>query len=173
MLEIPPPPSAIQPLLEIIKTIAETLGLIVGGLWAYYRFFKGRTFRPRLELTVTGKAWNAEPLTYLIASVQIKNVGLSKLELTQGGSGLRVFSHGLGKPEETPALVEWKRQITVPVFEKHKWIEPGEPISDQMLVTLAGIDHSAIKLEFRIVSNGIEWNSLTIIEPGAKLDKAQ
>lgn len=168
-----PPPSGFQAVLGSIKTIAETLGLIIGGLWAYYKFFKGRTFRPRLELTVAGKAWHAKHLTHLTASVQIKNVGLSKLELSQEGSGLRVFSHALRKPEETPAVVEWQRQITLPVFEKHKWIEPGETISDQTLIALTHLDHSAIKLELRIVSNGIEWNSLTIVEPDAQPDKAQ
>lgn len=172
MLETPPP-SAFQDVLGSIKTIAETLGLIIGGLWAYYKFFKGRTFRPRLELTVAGKTWHAKHLTHLVASLQIKNVGLSKLELSQEGSALRVFSHALNKPEEAPAVVEWNRQITLSVFEKHRWIEPGETISDQMLIALRDINHSAIKMELRIVSNGIEWNSLTIVDPDAKSEKSQ
>jgi hypothetical protein len=168
-----PPPSGFQAVLGDVKSIAETLALIVGGLWAYYKFFKGRTFKPRLELTVVGKAWNAKHVTHLIASVQIKNVGLSKLELSQEGSGLRVFSHALRTPKNTAAVVEWKRQITLAVFTKHKWIEPGETISDETLIALSDIDNSAVKLELRIVSSGIEWNSLTLVEPDAKPDKAQ
>jgi hypothetical protein len=167
-----PPPSGFQAILGSIKAIAETLALIIGGLWAYYKFFKGRTFRPRLELTAAGNAWHAKHLAHLTVSVQIKNVGLSKLELSQEGSALRVFSHSLSKSEETPAVVEWKRQITLSVFEKHKWIEPGETISDQMLIALGDVDYSAIKLELRVVSNGIEWNSLTILNPDDKSDKA-
>jgi len=168
-----PPSSGFQAVIGNIKTIAETLGLVIGGLWAYYKFFKGRTFRPRLELTLGGRAWQAKHVTHVTASVQIKNVGLSKLELSQEGSGLRVFSHALARPPDTPAVVEWKRQITLPVFEKHKWIEPGETISDQTLIALAHNDHSAVKLELRIVSNGIEWNSLTIVEPDTQSDNAQ
>ena len=172
MLETPPS-SGLQAVLGNIKTVAETLGLIIGGLWAYYKFFKGRTFRPRLELGVAGNAWHADYLTPVIASVQIKNVGLSKLELTQEGSGLRVLSHALAKPEKAPAVVEWEWQSTVPVFEKHKWIEPGETISDQALFALGRLDHAAIRLELRIVSHEIEWNSLTIIKPDAKAAKAE
>jgi hypothetical protein len=168
-----PPPSGFQSILGDIKTIAETLGLIIGGMWAYYKFFKGRTFRPRLELSVAGKAWHSKNVTHLTASAEIKNVGLSKLELSQEGSALRIFSHALTKPEGTPAVVEWERLITLPVFEKHKWIEPGETISDQMLMALPDNDQSAIKLELRIVSNEIEWNSLTIIQPDTKSDKLQ
>lgn len=169
MIETPTP--GFQTVLANIKTVTETLGLILGGLWAYYKFFKGRTFRPRLELAINGKLSDAGHLTHLATFAQIKNVGLSKLELSQTGTALRVFSHTLSKLENTPAVVEWERKITLPVFAKHDWIEPGESISDELLIALAKIGHSAVKLELRVVSRGIEWNCLTIVEPNTKETK--
>src|SRR5580700_3460648 len=105
-----PPVSGFQTALGNIKTITETLAIAIGGLWAYYKFFKGRTFRPRLELSVEGKAWNEKHVTHLRTFAQIKNVGLSKLELPQEGSGLRVFSHDFHKPDDTPRVVDWNRR---------------------------------------------------------------
>ncbi len=59
----------------------------------------------------------------------------------------------------------------MPVFEKHKWVEPGETITDQALFALACLDHAGIRLELRIVSHEIEWNSLTI-RPDPKIETA-
>lgn len=163
--------SSVEGSIENVKTIAEILGLIIGGLWAYYKFFKGRTFRPRLELSVTGKTWHINRVTHIFASVQIQNVGLSKLELSKEGTGLRVLSQDSTRPDKAAGVVTWKWQMTLPVFERHRWIEPGETISDQNLIALRGEHDSAMKLELRIVSNGIEWNSLSIIEPVVEGDR--
>jgi hypothetical protein len=57
-----PPPSAFSTVLSNIKTIVETAAVIVGGTWAYYKFFGGRTFRPRLELAISGRASEAKAL---------------------------------------------------------------------------------------------------------------
>jgi len=40
---------------EIIGTLITALAVIVGAVWAYYRFVKGRTYRPRLEVSMGGE----------------------------------------------------------------------------------------------------------------------
>lgn len=171
MLESPPP-SQFQTLLSDIKTISEILGLAIGGLWAYYKFFKGRTFRPRLELEVSGSAWRSEAVTQLKASLQIKNVGLSKLGLSPEGTALRVFTSVPAIPGRPASLVDWHRLITISVFTKHRWIEPGETITEQTLFSIDGTGEKDFKLELRIVADHIEWNSLAIIELDAKHKRA-
>ena len=152
--------------LEQAKTVAEILGIVVGGLWAYYKFFKGRTFRQRLELAVSGNTWQTNGMTHLRACIEMKNVGLSKLEISQEGSGLRIFYQlPIQTANGSASVVEWERLMTLPVFEKHKWIEPGETIADQTLISIGRVDARAVKLGLRIVSSGIEWNSLAILEP--------
>jgi hypothetical protein len=37
-------------------------------------------------------------------------------------------------------------------------------ITDQALISVAGVGHKAVKLELRLVGNHIEWNALIIIE---------
>jgi hypothetical protein len=160
-----PPPSALSSALANIKTIVETAAVIVGGIWAYYKFFRGRTFRPRLELAISGRASEATGLTNVLISVQLNNVGLSRVAISQEGSAIRVFATD---PTKTDGPAEWQRAITVGVFEKHGWIEPGETITDQVLVSVAGVGHKAVKLELRLVGDHIEWNALCIIEPDKK-----
>lgn len=157
-----PPPSLFSTVLSNIKTIVETAAVIVGGIWAYYKFFRGRTFRPRLELEISGRASEAKGHTNVLISVQLKNVGLSKVAISQEGSAIRVFATDSTK---TDGVAEWQRAITVGVFEKHSWIEPGETITDQALVSVPGIGHKAVKLEVRLIGNHIEWNALSIVEP--------
>jgi hypothetical protein len=165
MLDGTPPPSAFGTALGYIKTIAEIFGIIVGGLWAYYKFFKGRTFRPRLELSVSGKTFRSEKLTHLMATGQIKNVGLSKLGLSQKGTALRILSKEPIQSKAAPAIVEWKHLVTLTIFENHQWIEPGETIADELLLVLGNAGyHKVVKVELRIVAGGIEWNSLAIID---------
>ena len=157
------PPSAFSAVLANIKTIVETAAVIGGVIGTYYKFFKRRTFRPRFELTISGRAAEAKGLTDVFISAQLKNVGLSKIEISKEGTAIRVFATDATKVD---GLAEWQRAITIGVFEKHGWIEPGETITDQALVSIAGNGHKAVRLELRLVERGrIEWNALSIIEP--------
>ena len=162
MFEQPPPPSHFSSAVANIKAIVETAAITVGGIWAYYKFFRGRTFRPRLEPAISGRASESKSLTNVLISAQLKNVGLSKVAISKEGSAIRVFATD---PTKTDGVAEWQRAITVGVFEKHGWIEPGETIIDQALVSVAGVGHKAVKLELRLVGDHIEWNALCIIEP--------
>ena len=159
-----PEPSHFHNVLENIKTIAETIGLVIGGLWAYYKFFRGRTFQSRLELTVSGNPSQFQKMTGLAASVQLKNVGLSKVPIEQAGTALRVLTYSSESTQDLPSMVKWVHRITVEVFTNHRWIEPGETIADQVFIVLAPVGDGAVRLELRIVSEGIEWNSISIVQ---------
>ena len=58
-----------------IKTVVETAAALVGGMWAYQKFFRGRTFTPRLELTISARAAQARALSNVFISVQFKKRG--------------------------------------------------------------------------------------------------
>ena len=40
---------------EGLANLTQSLALIAGGVWAYFKFVKGRTFQDRLTPTVSGK----------------------------------------------------------------------------------------------------------------------
>jgi hypothetical protein len=35
-----------------IKDVAEIIAVFVGGAWAYFNYFRGRTYKPRIELSL-------------------------------------------------------------------------------------------------------------------------
>jgi hypothetical protein len=55
-------------------------------------------------------------LSNVFISVQFKNVGLSKAEISKQGSAIRVFGTD---PTKTHGASEWQRVITIGVFERH------------------------------------------------------
>jgi hypothetical protein len=150
---------------DVVKNFATILGVIVGAIWAYFNFFKGRTYKPRLEPKVSGKIISKNETFYLIITVQLKNVGLSDVDIIQKGTALRVFSYlPSGTDKSVTSTIKQNRVVTLSVFEKHGWVEPGELIEEQNIVALPKDESVAFQINLRIVSNGIEWNSVAIIE---------
>src|SRR5262245_7455367 len=43
----------ISVVLEDAERAFTILGIVVAGIWAYYNYFRGRTYRPRLEPEIT------------------------------------------------------------------------------------------------------------------------
>ena len=152
--------------LDAADKIIKIVGILVGAVWAYYKFVKGRMFRPRLEPSVSGETFRKNDRDYLIASIALKNVGTSKVEIKQAGTALRVFGSPTSATDDaepsTQASADWKRIVTLSVFEKHGWIESAELIHDQILVAIPA-DQLALKLELRIVGQGLEWNAKKIV----------
>jgi hypothetical protein len=153
--------------LENIANLVEITAIAVGGVWVYYHFIKGRIYKPRLEADVSGKLISGCGEKYLIATARLKNLGLSNVKLEQKGSGLRVFAIYVQRDKTDPCSeieTTEKRLFTFPVFQHHKWIESGEPISDQRFIPLPPKDQVAIKLELRVVARKISWRAIQIID---------
>jgi len=66
---------------EVIKNLVETAAVVIGAGWAYFKFVKGRIFRASLVPLVTGRLMVLDGGVYLAVTIQIKNVGQSKIDL--------------------------------------------------------------------------------------------
>jgi hypothetical protein len=142
-----------------------TIFAIVGGaVWTYFNYFKGRVYQPRLEPKVTGRLVCKKDVTYVIASAELKNLGLSNVAIQQKGSGLVVSSFDAGGSTQGVRSAEWDDLAAFPVFENHAWVEPGETINDQRLIVIPNCAQVAIMIRLRLVFNKIEWNVSSIIE---------
>lgn len=177
----PEPTADLSKIIEDWKNLATVLGIFVGGLWAYIKYFRGRTFKPRLELQVSGKLINEGKVNCILATMHIKNIGLSQVKLEKDYSRVEV---SLYQPEFYDLVYKKTENVdkirlplwTEPtakfhVFQAHWWIEPGEAITDHILVTLPHNNLVACKLDFCITSNkilllrnAISWVATTIIE---------
>ena len=78
---------------DVVRNVTQALAFIAGGIWAYFKFVKARTFQESLIPVVSGKFVNIDGRMYLVATIQVKNVGLSKVELSVKGSALIVFEY--------------------------------------------------------------------------------
>ena len=74
--------------------------VIAGGVWAYFKFAKGRTFEDRLNPTVSGKLVSIRGSVFLIATIRLQNVGLSRIAFDQEVSSLKVFEYVPSQAED-------------------------------------------------------------------------
>lgn len=152
-VEAPAPYAELAALVAILSDILAALAVVVGGVWVYFKFARGRTFKPRMATALTGQwiAGSDYPHQLLLVRLGLKNIGASKIGILQEGTGLQVWIHtdkiGSGEesalkeaetrfgeiPERGTALwSQYERKFSI--FDKHDWIEPGEQISDDRLV---------------------------------------
>ncbi len=82
-----------QTTLDLIRTIVQVVVVAAGAIWGYYRFVRSRTFKLRLEPTVSGIVRNEKHSTYVKISSKLKNVGACKVDVSQTGSAVTILSH--------------------------------------------------------------------------------
>lgn len=140
----------IKTVVDILGTIATAIALVVGGLWGYFRFVKGRTYRPRLEVNMSGQWRTIDSKPVLHARITVKNIGASVVSLLQKGTGLRA-SVLATKQESAPAALSWTNLRVFEVFGEHEWIEPGEMVSDEVLLDLGLSAPAPVMFEARLV----------------------
>jgi hypothetical protein len=162
-------PAWISTALKDLQTLVQLFAVIAAGIWAYMKFVKGRIFYPRLEVSVSGTAVLREDVTTLMAGLKIKNVGLSRVDIRQEGTALRVLSATDARPT-TILAPDWNRLGTFSIFERHGWVEPGETIEENRLFTIAGANDRDYLLEAYIGSGKLVWTATCII---AASDKAK
>jgi hypothetical protein len=136
--------------IDIIGTLITGAAVVVGGVWAYFKFVKGRTFRPRLEVHMFGQWRRVDQRQLLHARIRVKNIGSSNVTLVQEGTGLRISVLGPNQPSP-PALSSWDHQKVFVILQEHAWIEPGETVSDDLLLNLGTPDPVPTLFEARLV----------------------
>ena len=137
-----------------IESLSTILALVVGGIWAYYKIFKARVFTPRLETHIDAR-WVVETgASHILARVKLKNVGLTRVNLHQEGSALRLWKQEMGRSTAIRS-VRWKEtaDTAFTVFEDHGWIEPGETIEDELLIRMPDDDGLIVRLQVRLVGS--------------------
>jgi hypothetical protein len=150
-------------IVDITQKALASLALLVAGLWAYFKYFRGRTYRDRIEAEISGVTLQEGQIDYLVITVRVKNVGLSRVPIQQKGSGLRVFTGKLVFPDSKIAQeLEWSSVAVISILEGHAWVEPGESVSDQRLFVLPKDSSVAVKLELQLVSETQMWSNTAV-----------
>lgn len=161
-----------------LETVVKISAIIVGGVAAYYKFVKGRVHKLRLELKVSGSVHCEGGVSYLLVTASAKNIGLSKFDISQEDSGLRVTSFKPSTHLTAAQKIEssdWKFQVLSDIFKEEILIEPSETIEEQHLFAIPGCgnEHSAFQVVMRMVSNQSYWEANRIIRWDANSSHTQ
>ncbi len=143
--------------LDVIDKLFKIVAYIIGGLWVYFNYFKGRTYRPRLETKITGALIKKGSSDYVNINAQIKNVGLSKVDIKQEGTALRLLIYNPAQQDDP-----WDHRATIPILSAHQWIEPGEPVEEPVLLPLPS-NVFAVRAEVIIVSTKTMWETAVVL----------
>lgn len=158
---------------DAFRNVTQGLAFIAGGIWAYFKFRKGRTFQETLIAAVSGKIVLIDGTAHLVVATKVKNVGLSKIELSQTECALIVFEYTPGTTSEIHKATD-KRLTSFDVFdETNRRIEPNEIMAQQTLIAIPGSVHLAYRLKLKIFSlSGYTWVATTIVDKSALSDNA-
>ena len=158
-------------LTDAFRNITQGLAFIGGGIWAYFKFWKGRMFKESLIPGVTGKFTSIENVNYLVVTIQIKNVGTSIIEIDHR-SALIILEYTTSPSTELHAVPD-KRVGVFDVFnEAEKYIEPNEIIEGQRLIAMSTPLKIAYRLEVEVASmQGYTWRANTIVDKSSLSDK--
>jgi hypothetical protein len=118
-----------------VYNIVTSSAVVIGGVWAYFKFVRGRTFAHRAELSVSMSLGRSAGGLYLCVTVVLKNTGLSKLPLNNNMKAIRLFGM-TGQADDRPNGTEWERILTLPVLDQHEWLEAQETVTDSVICRL-------------------------------------
>jgi len=151
-------------IVDVANKIIASLGLILGGIFAYYKFIKGRIYKFRLQPNVLGEVVQKDKNKYLIATIHLKNIGISRIPIQNEGSALSLyFSETAFTALDEPYIMEWNESIPVSIFEDVEQLESGETIGKKYLISLPHETPPAVKMELRIVAHEYEWTATAIV----------
>ena len=150
---------------DAVANISQSLALITGGVWAYFKFAKGRTFQDRLIPNVSGRFVAIDKSVFLVVTMELKNVGLSRIAFDQTASSLFVFEYVASEAEEILS-VNNNRLASVRMFgDKDRYMEPNEVIERQCLIALPRIPNIGYQLEVEVLSvSGYTWRATAIVD---------
>jgi hypothetical protein len=157
---------------DTVQAFVTAGGIVVGGIFTYYKFFKDRIYRPRLDLIIEAERVSlGDKRVVLACRVTIHNMGATKLSLEHDGTALVVRS-GTAE-DERMHVTHWSSpddSAVVDVFAKHEWIESTETIRDAVSVTIDPDPAGVYRVELDVVvGHPSPWSKRNITITGAAM----
>jgi hypothetical protein len=122
-----------------VASILQVLAIVVGGGWAYYRFVRGRVFKPRAEVEARADILEAPGEKAIRLDICFKNTGSVYIGFAQDKAALRGLVQVWGTDAVTGGSNPyWGDQgdelIVADVFTELRGCEPGETLHEQVLL---------------------------------------
>lgn len=134
------------------------LGIVVGGIFAYYKFFRQGEHDPKLQPAVTGGTVIHEGTIYVVVTATVHNSGNVTVRLDLGACVLEVFTTVAGGPA-------WRFRHGDDVFLEHDLVQPGETIEDQIWLEIPHQDEVGLSLDLTVSdTEDNSWVTTEIIQ---------
>jgi len=118
---------------QVVLNFTQSLALVVGAFWVYFKFIRGRTFRRRAEIELKAELVTLSGKQVIKAVVKLTNTGLSKLPLLTKDCCIRLQATPASSWKEQTNFT-WVNQMTTPLFQDHYWVEPQETAQDAVVM---------------------------------------
>lgn len=152
---------------DVFQKLVTALAIAVGGIWAYFRFFKERTYASRLQPTISGTVARRDGIIYLRAATNVKNIGQSRVVLNHEYIGLRVLTR-------TAGASKWDLYRTEDVFTEQPHVESGVTIGEPVWVEMPEKDKVALRLDLYVAeSEKVGWLAREVVNLVAEVDNEQ
>lgn len=146
------------------QSLITGVGIIIGGVFAYYRFFKEETHKSRLQPSISGVVGTKDSTIYLQARVVAENTGRTSVSLGRGATALQVSTRENGDKD-------WTLRATERVFTIQGYVQPGETIIDQVWMEITDNGEVAIRLELVLLaSENVGWLATEVVNLVAQRD---
>jgi hypothetical protein len=156
----------IQSFGQIVQSIVTVLAILVGGVWAYYRFAKGRTFVKRVEPKLATTPLSTESGFVLIVDAAIRNIGNVTVPLS---AAYVIFSNSDPNQPRGPRWSDIDEANKVDVLtylgrqRVRYYLEPGEEMHRIVTLSVPTKSNETIRLDFIVESHAERCWSVTAV----------
>lgn len=147
---------------RIFQAFATPILIAIGGIFAWYKFFRRGEHDPRLQPTVTSSVTLAGDVAYIVATISVINTGQVDVELDLGSSGLVLLTRRRGQGWREP-------ELKYSVFPGQEKAQPSATLEDQIWIELPHRDEVAVVLELTVTGStitkpeGDTWKTVEIV----------
>jgi hypothetical protein len=142
----------------IFQATATGLTFIVGGLFAYYRFFKEETYSPRLQPSISTAVWYSANRFYVQVTATVENSGQISVYLHKERT-YHIASTRM------PGDSGWTDYGVNRIFAEQLFVQPSEIMSDQIWFEVPDNGEVALQTEF-VVATVVDSNERGVVGLG-------
>jgi hypothetical protein len=154
-----------------IQSVVQTFAFVVGGIWAYYKFVKGRSFQDSLSPAISGRFALIDQAVYLVISIQIKNAGSTKVDFNHKGSAVIIYEYTATSETEIHTVADTRLTAFDLFNPNEKYIEPNEVIELRRFIAIPGPVKVGYRIEVEILStSGFTWTATAIVDKASMSD---
>lgn len=147
----------------IAQSAASTVGILIAGVWGYYRFVRGRTFVRRLQTKLSARLVEE---SFIAIDVIVRNVGSVAVDLVH--ANLRT-TRATGQASDGPSLTHMVDDIAIDVLSNFGSVretlrlEPQEEVH-RLIVTRAAPLPGVLRVDLVLEDDhGRCWSDVTLV----------